>query len=556
MTLATMLRAAGAALFACGWANAQTWTQTNTPGFGDPYNLYVGAADFGGVLYAATFNQVAGTEVWQYQGGTSWAQINLNGWDNDVNNVAIEGAEYFGGLLYLSSDNSVTGTEVWRYDGTPPNWTQVNPDGFGSTQNQVAELFVHNASLHALTENTSTGCEAWRYNGSGTSWSQINADGFGNPNNRGAEWIVFNSNLYAATENFSTGTEILQYVSGSTWNRVDPGAPGPGGGGFDLSGSCNYTGSMVVYNGALYVATNNYCTGVEVWRYNGGTSWTQVNANGFGSSDNDASGSLVVYGGLLFCGTSNQPAPGIGGGELWKYDGSTWTPGSTPGFGDAHNASIDELEIHDNVLYATTENSFTGTEVWRYSGGSTWTQVNLDGFATVATDESGIFSHAGQLFADAGRSVFRADWTSYCTTKVNSLGCAPAIVATGASSASSTSGFTIDCTTMLNNKNGVLFYGISGQASMPFQGGTLCVAAPIKRTPAVNSGGNPPPNDCSGVCSLDMNAFAAGALGGSPLPALQVVGTTVDCQWWSRDPGFAPPNNTSLSNGLRYVVGP
>ena len=145
----------------------------------------------------------------------------------------------------------------------------------------------------------------------------------------------------------------------------------------------------------------------------------------------------------------------------------------------------------------------------------------------------------------------------YCTAKQNSLGCLPAIGSIGAPSATAGSGFSVRATSVLNNKNGLLFYGINGRAAIAFQGGTLCVKAQIKRTPSVNSGGNPPPNDCSGLFTIDMNLFAAGGIpGGTPLPELSLPGTLVNCQWWGRDPGFIAPNNTTLSDGLEYVVGP
>jgi len=145
--------------------------------------------------------------------------------------------------------------------------------------------------------------------------------------------------------------------------------------------------------------------------------------------------------------------------------------------------------------------------------------------------------------------------TVYCTAKTNSLGCVPTIAATGVPSATAGSGFIVSASDVLNNKNGLLFYGVNGPSALPYQGGTLCVKSQIRRTPSVNSGGNPPPNDCSGVFSIDMNLFAAGGLGGTPLPALSVPGTVVNCQWWGRDPGFPAPNNTTLSDALEYVVG-
>jgi hypothetical protein len=144
----------------------------------------------------------------------------------------------------------------------------------------------------------------------------------------------------------------------------------------------------------------------------------------------------------------------------------------------------------------------------------------------------------------------------YCTAKTNSLGCTPSIGSTGIPSATAGSGFVVAAANVINNKNGLLFYGVSGQAATPFQGGTLCVKTPIRRTGATNSGGNPPPNDCSGIYALDMNAFAVSPGPPVPLPALTVAGTVVDCQFWGRDPGFAAPNNTTLSDGLEYIVGP
>jgi len=146
---------------------------------------------------------------------------------------------------------------------------------------------------------------------------------------------------------------------------------------------------------------------------------------------------------------------------------------------------------------------------------------------------------------------------TYCTAKINALGCTPAIGSSGSPSASAGSGFLISAVNVRNNKNGLLFYGVSGATALPFQGGTLCVAPPIKRTGAVNSGGTPAPvNDCTGVYAIDMNSFAVSAGPPVPLAALSVPGTLVHCQFWGRDPGFPAPNNTTLSDGLEYSVGP
>jgi hypothetical protein len=139
--------------------------------------------------------------------------------------------------------------------------------------------------------------------------------------------------------------------------------------------------------------------------------------------------------------------------------------------------------------------------------------------------------------------------TVYCTAKTNSLGCVPAIGFSGTPDANAGSGFAITSSNTLNQKSGLLFYSGNGAASASFQGGTMCVQAPVLRTPVQNSGGTVGSDDCSGVFSLDFNVRIASGVD----PQL-VAGVTIWSQYWSRDP--AASFTTNLSNGLRFTIQP
>ncbi|MBM3989125.1 MAG: hypothetical protein FJ294_14350 [Planctomycetes bacterium] len=135
----------------------------------------------------------------------------------------------------------------------------------------------------------------------------------------------------------------------------------------------------------------------------------------------------------------------------------------------------------------------------------------------------------------------------YCTSKVNSLGCTPTIGWSGTPSLSGTP-FTVECTQVLNQRSGLLFYGFAPQF-LPFQGGYLCVRPPTARTPVTNSGGSPAPtSDCSGVHTFDFGAHLSSGVD----PAL-VAGELVNTQFWYRDPAssFHSGRSDALSFGLR-----
>ncbi|MCK6447801.1 MAG: FG-GAP repeat protein [Planctomycetes bacterium] len=138
--------------------------------------------------------------------------------------------------------------------------------------------------------------------------------------------------------------------------------------------------------------------------------------------------------------------------------------------------------------------------------------------------------------------------TSYCTAKVNSLGCTPVIFATGTPSLSAPNDdFHVLASNVLNKKFGLFFWGAE-PAAIPFQGGTLCVKPPIVRTPVQSSGGSPTGSDCTGTYDFHFSR--------AYMHAHLLAPGLIRGQYWSRDPGFSPPNNVGLTAALAISICP
>lgn len=174
-----------------------------------------------------------------------------------------------------------------------------------------------------------------------------------------------------------------------------------------------------------------------------------------------------------------------------------------------------------------------------------------------ATLSSSFYNHIEVIGAEIhGVFVLRAEGsglgpTTYCAAKVNSLGCLPQVQSIGTPSVSAGTGFFLQGTNVLNRSVGVLIYGTSGRDALPIFGGTLCVAAPQRRTPPQNSGGSLVGRDCTGVFNFDFGAWITTGADPSLTP-----GTTVNAQFYSRDGGFAVPNNVGLTNAIEFTLVP
>ncbi len=122
---------------------------------------------------------------------------------------------------------------------------------------------------------------------------------------------------------------------------------------------------------------------------------------------------------------------------------------------------------------------------------------------------------------------------SYCTAGTSSRGCSGVLLGVGGASASDADGFELVAIGVDAQRNGAVFYGVSGAQALPTPGTSSwrCVRSPLQRLGIASSAGTS--GACDGSLRVDWNAFRAanpGALG-APFSA----GQTLWAQAWWRD---------------------
>lgn len=403
---------------------------------------------------------------------------------------------------------------------------------------------------------------------------------------------------------FVTTALVLPGLGQSTW-FVDASAPG-GGTGAPSAPFRTLQEAVahpnVVTGDTLSVAPGVYLNGVTLGpkgltiRAVGGPAVTEVQlpsgGNGFSSP---MFGPLVTIEGFTISGSSQFDSVGVRGGNvvvrscvIRGHDGPF--PEASKGLFSLYDMWVENCTVFDNEIGLDTGissaaawvsnsiitssdvvdiagNGLMSYSLWNSSWLPTWTPGNLAGVPGFWDPTNGNLRLApGSRCIDAGNpAMFDPDGSrrdigafvfdsgyappaqTYCTAKVNSLGCTPAISASGSASVSSTSPFFVLCSNQISDRLGFLTYGFQAQSN-PYQGGWKCVRAPSVRTSPQNSGGSAGGIDCSGVFSFDFNAHVQS--GGHSL--LQ-PGVFVYAQYWARDPGASFGSNRS--DALRFGLG-
>jgi hypothetical protein len=123
----------------------------------------------------------------------------------------------------------------------------------------------------------------------------------------------------------------------------------------------------------------------------------------------------------------------------------------------------------------------------------------------------------------------------------------------GAPSASQRAGCELTATNLEGRRNGIVFYGVSGQNATPWGVGSssfLCVKSPLQKTGIMFSGGTD--GACDGMLSVDWRDFMTckpWVLGSPPS-----AGVTVCAQGWFKDPPAV--KSTNLTSALQFTVVP
>ena len=75
-----------------------------------------------------------------------------------------------------------------------------------------------------------------------------------------------------------------------------------------------------------------------------------------------------MFDNYLWIGTENTST----GTEIWKYNGSSWSKANADGFGHSNHRRTHDFAIYNNKLYAVGEYG----DVMRWNSGTSWTNVN------------------------------------------------------------------------------------------------------------------------------------------------------------------------------------
>ncbi|MEW5803585.1 MAG: hypothetical protein AB1847_15940 [bacterium] len=395
-------------------AGAEYWERVAENGFGDSSNDYAWCMEtFQDSLYVGTLNTLKGGEIWRSNSGNpdSWQKV----YSSPTSVFGNAGVRCLydddGQAMYACTLNSL-GAEILRTtDGE--RWSVVKK-GIGRRWNTTFRcmtrfndyLYVGAGGYKAQLYRSKNGLN-WELVKTNPSFQSTRiydpqAKIMTSNNTMIGELMVFKDQLYAFTwtkearyrdlathvfdysvdrptlnSNSPGAFEVWRSSDGVNWEKVVGKDDSYGNGmGFCLKDpeglSNDEVTSTVVFEGKLYLGTQNSDGDCSIWRTSDGTQWTKVlDFHDLGESFNYYIWRMISFQDRLYIGVMNvgpMSEPGVTGAQVWAsdsgnqgtfynlvhngFDGETWKDGS--GREIPKNTGVRTFGVLHNTLYAGT----------------------------------------------------------------------------------------------------------------------------------------------------------------------------------------------------------
>lgn len=408
-----------------------------------PEGVYSLAHD-GTYLYAGLgATTTTDAQVWRFDDSINeWTRIAgsgaKGGWNTGpelVESLATNGDYVFAGL---GNTNNSSDAAVWMYDKVADSWTRIGYSGshFPTAIETVGELIANNSYVYVGLGYNNSDSRLYRYDISGGTWQQLAGNGTAynwSTDNYVKTIYVDGSEIYVGLYNASYAGYIWRY-DGANWIKW---------GGNYIKKSFGYYGMESIENmttamGKLYAGTGNNSPGdAQVWEFDG-TNWDMVGGqevnNSWTKDQYQMVTSMAQFKGELYVGLGTT----AGYGDVWKYDGTTWTNVADSGTTSGWVTSIERvlsMASDENYLYVGLGlSTTTDSQVFRYDG-STWTQIggrltgagsgsvngswstNIEGVYSLMADRGNLYAGLGASTGDA--EVWEFDGSTWTQISVN-----------------------------------------------------------------------------------------------------------------------------------------
>jgi hypothetical protein len=356
------------------------------------------------------------------------------------NNGTVNGGDFVAGNLFNGINLDSTNDYVSAPDSaslslnqqnTIEAWTKLNSNLDNTNQDRRQaivdkgdyQLYYDNETGKVTYELADDSADSWSIeagNGVKGSWTTSSSRSV-------TSSTVIGTDVYVGLGNQTTDAAVWKW-DGSVWTII-------GGEGINNSWPSQLyedVYSMTTDGTNLYVGLGVTAGDGEVWMWNG-TTWTKIGGdginNGWQVSIYETVWSLDYFGGTLYAGIGSSANEA----EVWSWNGTTWTKigGDSVNSGWTTNYEYVAALTNDGTnLYAGIGATANDAEVWSWNG-TTWTKIGGDsvnsGWTTNYETVRSLRYFGGILYAGIGDTAGEAEvwsWDGALWTKIGGDGLA------------------------------------------------------------------------------------------------------------------------------------